>query len=201
MADLEEFIKEVQAGRKARDDLYRVTRDSVLPTLEHLIPAELRPRWDPEDLLHEAFLRAVESLGRFEWRGEASWRSFILTIAKHCIQDALKRKSRADVRFTHESGHGGIRASWLPDPAPRTSDVVSRRETVETVLARMQEGDANLIRLKVIEGLPDEEVALRTGKSIEATRKAIQRARARFAETGRCLWPEGLPDEEGESPP
>jgi RNA polymerase sigma factor (sigma-70 family) len=189
MGSWEHYFQDIHTNKEAREALYRETRRVILPTLEAWIPRELKPRWEAEDLLHEAFLRATENLQGFEWRGEDSWRNFVLTIARHCIQDALKRKSRLDVRFAHESQSAGLRGSQIADRAPRASGIACDRDSVEAVLKRLRASDAEVIRLKLFEALSDEALAKRLGKSVDAARKAFQRAMVRFAAVGKELWP------------
>ena len=199
MGDIRQYLDDIRNGRRASNELYSETRQTLLPTLKRWIPKDLQSRWDAEDLLHEAFLRAMENLGSFEWRGNGSWRNFILTIARHCIQDAMKRKSRMDVRFTRGSSVGGLRSSEVVDPRQAHAELITDRDSVEAVLDRMSRSDARLIRLKVLESLSDEHVADKIGKSPETTRKAIHRAMVKFTEIGQRLWGRKTPPGPGAS--
>ena len=199
MGDIRTYLDDIRNGKRASNELYSETRQILLPTLKRWIPKDLQSRWDAEDLLHEAFLRAMESLGTFEWRGNGSWRNFILTIARHCIQDALKRKSRMDVRFTRGSSEEGLRSSEVIDPKQAHPEMISDRDSVEAVLGRMPPSDARLLRLKVLESLSDEQIAVRIGKSPETTRKAIHRAMVKFTEIGQRLWDRRIPPDLGPS--
>jgi RNA polymerase sigma factor (sigma-70 family) len=189
MSSIEKHVKDLKAGIDAREALYNETLPLVLPYLERWIPAALRPKWEPMDLFHEAFLRAVEGLRRIECADEASWRNYVLTIAHNAIRDALRRKSRLGVRLADHGSEGGIPASAVADAQPRPSELASREETVERALEHLSESDAVLVRLKVVECLSTEEIAARLGKGFEATRKAVYRALGRLREVGRELWP------------
>jgi RNA polymerase sigma factor (sigma-70 family) len=185
MTSTEEHLMRIQGGQASREELYRQTRKDLLPVLERLFPPSLRSRWDAEDLFHEAFLRAVSGLDSFEWRGEHSWRKYVLKTAKNCILDAQKRKSRLNVRLEHSEPRGGVRASGLAARGRSDTTLARERDFVERIFAGMRKTDVDLLRLKLLEGLSDEEVAARVGKSLAAVRKGLQRAKSRFEALAR----------------
>jgi len=177
----------IQGGRSAHDELYRKTRRDLLPAIERLIPDQLRKRWDPEDLYHEAFLRTVARLDEFEWRGESSWRGYVLTTAKNCVRDAVRRRSFINVHIEHGDAKGGVRVSRIPAEGPPVSEIAGRVDLIEHVFAGMTDADVQLLKLKLLEGRGDQEIAERLDKSVAAVRKAVQRAKARFVEIAATL--------------
>ena len=64
---------------------------SMLVLIGGRMSAELRVELAPDDIWQEALLRAWRGRERFEWRGLASFRRWLLEIAERCIWDAADR--------------------------------------------------------------------------------------------------------------
>jgi RNA polymerase sigma factor (sigma-70 family) len=184
MPELEDDLKRIHESKAAYERLYHSTRSALLPRLEPMLPPELRAQWDAEDLFEEAFIKAIGNLQKFEWRGEGAWYAFLTVIADHIIKDALRRKSRVNVRLVAGDSQNGVHASKIADPRSNGVGTVTRRDTIEEILCHLSARDAELVRLKYLKCLSDEEIAARVGKSVVATRKAIHRALERFADIG-----------------
>lgn len=67
-----------------------------------------------DDLAQETFIRATGALRRF--RGEASARTWILTIARHTCMDELRRRYRQTRRAGHLEATAATRGAQ-PDPS------------------------------------------------------------------------------------
>jgi RNA polymerase sigma-70 factor (ECF subfamily) len=139
---------------------------------------------DPEDLLQETWMRAVEGIATYD-RERASFRAWIFGIAKHVAYDHWRKlTTRREWIHTNSASASNALDSW---PAIQTS-VMSRltrdesmRRLIEQV-ATLDPEDRMLLVHCGMEGAPCVLVATRIGLSAEAATKRWQRLRARLAE-------------------
>lgn len=88
---------------------------------------------DVDDLAQEAFIRAFRKLS--SWRGDASFRSWLLTIAGNLLKDEYRRRKRRQVVPLEDRD--------LPDPSDPAGELAARE--AEDML---REGIATLPRLQ-----------------------------------------------------
>jgi len=104
----EELIRAAREGDvrawEALDKRYRVALSLFL---RRKIPPKLRPRFDTEDLLQSAFLCAFSELNRYEYRGEGSFLSWMITILSNRLTSRLRRAANKlpakSLEETHDS--------------------------------------------------------------------------------------------------
>ena len=126
-----------------------------------------------EDLAQEAFGRAFSSLRGF--RGEASSRTWLLTIARNCCVDHLRARRRDPW-----AGAPIVEPDQQPDESSLPSDILGRRAEVETALAQLAEGDRALVVLRFRHELEYDELASVFGLREGAVRMRLSRAIARM---------------------
>jgi RNA polymerase sigma-70 factor (ECF subfamily) len=68
-----------------------------------------------DDLTQETFARALRTLARY--RGEASMRTWVLSIARNVCADELRRRTRRRRRDNDLTAAAGISPAIAPDPA------------------------------------------------------------------------------------
>ena len=104
----------------AGDALARIHYRAVLRFFELRFPREA------EDLAQQTFLIATE--GRERYRGEGSFRAYVLGIARLKLVERVRKQERAPrlVRFGEEQDEGTQR--------PRVSTLVARRQEHRLVL-------------------------------------------------------------------
>lgn len=91
---IEELLERARAGeRSALDGLAREYREDLVAFAASRLGPALRRALGPEDVAHEALLKAFEALGRFEWRGESSFRQWLYGIVEHLIQNVRRKRS------------------------------------------------------------------------------------------------------------
>lgn len=141
-----------------------------------LLRASAANEADAEDALQEAFLAAWRSAGSY--RGGASARGWILTIARNALRRAWRRRV-------------GEPSSWEPlDALAREAgwgsrdsvlDVLARRDLLERAFQRLAPGDREILVLRELEGLEGTEVATMLDVSVAAMKSRLHRARLRLA--------------------
>ena len=125
---------------------------------------------DAEDLASTTWIEVVRSLPTFEG-GEAGFRSWVFTIARHRMLDlrrAQGRRPRADVE---------VPESWLgdlPDPG-EVVDVASGTEAALALIGGLPPDQAEVVLLRAVVGLDVSEVAAIVGKSPGAVRVLAHR--------------------------
>lgn len=133
----------------------------------------------PDDVAADTWVTVVKALARFTG-DENAWRAWVFTTARRRAVDAGRRRTRAADRDR----------SWEPWPvfgvdAADPADVVTRRLDTDAALALVAELSplqAEVVMLRVVAGLPVEDVAQVVGCSRGAVRVAHHRGLARLRE-------------------
>jgi RNA polymerase sigma-70 factor (ECF subfamily) len=133
-----------------------------------------------EDALQETFLAAWRGASGF--RGEASVRSWLFTIARH----AAYRQGR---RHVGEPGPDdqtpldelGVQAGWGQDDPERATARREEHDAIERALAALMPEDRRVLVLRDLEQLSGEETAAILGLTLPALKSRLHRARLRFA--------------------
>ena len=153
--------------------------------IAQLLPPYIRRRLSVSDVLQEARLVAVAKREAFEWRGDGSFRAWLLAIAENKARRAVQthrdvglRSVRREVTRARRLGtHQYAARQPTPSEAAMAAEVARfAREAMEALPQDYRE----VLRLHREEELPLQEVALRIGRSYDATRKLYGRSLKRF---------------------
>lgn len=130
----EQLVERVQKGRsRALDELYRRYARQL-----YAFCATLTRSSDPEDLVHDVFLRVIESAGTFN-PDRASFRTWLFRIARNRCIDVGRRDSLA----RQISLDAPVNAPHNPDkPTPLRHTLAAEQDTIEDTLIRESETDA-----------------------------------------------------------
>jgi len=183
-----DLVREVQDGgdaKTAKEELYKLLRAELLSRIEGKIPAQLRSRLDAEDVLQAAFLKALKSLDGFQAQDEGSFAAWVYSIAKNLIVDQGRRRSVAAVRFATEEGQPGVRASQIASHRQRPESLIVKRDWINAALARLHAKEAEVIRLRWLQGMTFEEIAETWKKTPGAVQRFYSRAWQRFREVAQ----------------
>jgi RNA polymerase sigma-70 factor (ECF subfamily) len=166
------------------DELTRLAhaaRRSVPGSVEAFIRASHVPVWrlcealvdaqTADDLTQETFIKAVGALRRF--RGDASARTWILSIARHTCMDELRARSR---RQRRSAALRAGPADGLPVPDP--CEEIGARD----LLAHLEADRRAAFTLTQLLGLSYEEAAEACGCPVGTIRSRVARARADLIE-------------------
>jgi RNA polymerase sigma-70 factor (ECF subfamily) len=136
----------------------------------------LVPVWsDADDLLQETSAVLWSKLDEF--RPGTDFAAWALQIARFEVFNYRKRKNRDRGMFRDETEH------LLADQAT-ARDLASddRRDQLEVCLAKLNDRDRELIRLRYQPGATTQEVAERAGRSLKAVYKALNRIHEKLLE-------------------
>ena len=168
-----EFRAWVQAGDLRRAGEWLVSR--YAGEVVGLCGAMVRDRTAAEDLAQDVFGRAFAALGGY--RGEASARTWVLSIARNRCIDHLRRQKR-DPWAASDGGDPDHHA----EDALLPPDLLSRRDEVESALGELAEGERALVVLRFRHGLDYRELATAFGLKEGTVRRRVSRALARMRE-------------------
>jgi RNA polymerase sigma-70 factor (ECF subfamily) len=149
--------------------------------LEELCQAEWRPVFgliyhavqnsaEAQDLTQEVFLRALNSLDRFQVT-EAPFRAYLMTIARNLLRDRWRRRKLP----TMSLGDAFDIGSSEPGPEPLALAAIER-EVLERAFSSLPEDYQTVIRLRIIEERSSPETGALMGRSPEAVRQLQRRA-------------------------
>jgi RNA polymerase sigma-70 factor (ECF subfamily) len=165
------LVERARAGeRSAFDRLIERYRTRLHAGVEMQIQRLERSSLEAEEILQETLAQALQSLDRFQWRGEDSFYLWLCGIARNVIFK-VTRKSRQQ-RLLQLPEH--IRAS-----SPSPSKALRREERfdrLERAFAGLKPEYREVLRLSRLEGLKVKEIAARMKRSENAVRHLMARA-------------------------
>lgn len=132
-----------------------------------------------EDALQETFLAAWRGAASF--RGDASVRSWLLTIARHAVYRQHRRRS-GEPEALEPLPDLGYAAGWGSVEDPEAGAL--RRESrvlFERALEQLDAADREVLLLRDLEGFAGDEVAAMLGITTAAMKTRLHRARLRLA--------------------
>lgn len=147
--------------------------DGLGPPLERFVLRYVRDHHAVEDLVQETFLRAHRNLGRY--RGRASLKTWIFSIARNLCLDHLRAAGRSRLRLVDPGQTSEISEPVPPDPG-RWIDLDDCRNRVSRALARLSPKSRELLILRMYDGLGYREIARRTGMAPAGVGTRIARA-------------------------
>ena len=182
----------VARARAGDDDALTTLLDRHQAVLERrirgLLPASVQRRVAVADVLQETRMVAFEKRGEFEWRGEGSFRAWLLAVAERKARrttqrhrDVALRSVRREVTRARRSATdryaGGVPSPSQAAVGAELADLA--RRAMDTLAPDYRE----VLRLCREQELTLREAAERMGRSREATKKLYGRALARFTVT------------------
>lgn len=144
----------------------------------------LRLTQDPalsEDVLQETFIAALGGIGA--WRGEGSFRGWLLSIARSRVLMARRRRAGEPATFEAETSleQLGLDAGWGTAWSPEAlAERTEARGQLERALEGLAEEEREVLMLRDLEGLSGEETAEVLGVGLAAMKSRLHRARLRL---------------------
>ena len=132
----------------------------------HAIILTRAPTQDADDLTQDVFLQAMARLDRLD--KPAAFGAWIATIARNAARDRRRRK-RTVVPLREEQLVAAA-------TAPARIDA----ERVLAALRRLPESQAEILAMRLVEGMSGPEIAATTGQSHGSVRVALHRGMARL---------------------
>jgi len=125
-----------------------------------------------QDAAAETFADAFGGIGRFKARG-LPFEAWLYTIARRRVVDQMRLRARHEHDALPDGAEPG---TPTPDPANKVADLMHLR----ALIARLPDGERDVIELRFMEDLDVEHTALRLGKLPGAIRVSQHRALTRL---------------------
>ena len=163
MQDEESIVRRAQQrDEEAFTQLYEANFDKIY----RYVALRIGDKTEAEDMTQQVFLKALQSLSSFKWRG-ISFSAWLFRIAHNQVVDYLRKKTKQATTLLDES-----LVSSNSDPQL----VAEHKLDIEQLLSatkRLTEAQREVLSLRFAGGLPVAEVAKVMGKSQGAV-KALQ---------------------------
>jgi RNA polymerase sigma-70 factor, ECF subfamily len=147
----------------------------------------LRQREDVEDITQQVFVKAYFSLKRFDQR--AAFSTWLYKITVNECWDLLRKRKVRPLVYESDLSEEQARQFGAPEehsaPTPDIRDKLVARETVERLLACLDERDRMMLVLKEVEGFAVEEIAEILDLNSNTVKVRLFRARRRIVSEAR----------------
>jgi RNA polymerase sigma-70 factor (ECF subfamily) len=177
---------------EARHELLERHMGSLRSYIRLRLGRRLRHKETSQDLTQSVCRQVLENFDKFNYRGEQSFRHWLLRQAENKIRDRRRfwhrdkrDQDREDGSLATFESSGARKPSppALQDLATPSRHLSGREELerLEQIFSSMPEEFRTVIHLARIEGLSHLEIAEEMGKTVAATRTLLCRALARLA--------------------
>jgi RNA polymerase sigma-70 factor (ECF subfamily) len=131
-----------------------------------------------EDVVHEVFLAALDSLDKF--RGDSQLYTWLRSIAFHKIKDFYRHQSREPKADEEFPDFAALRLEQTRDNQPATSTVMESeeiRQSVHQALADLPQDYQEVLTLKYLKDMPVLAISQVMGRSPKSVEGLLSRAR------------------------
>ena len=112
---------------------------------------------DAEDIIADAFCRAIQNLQRFRWRNATSFAAWLFRIAHNLVMDYYRHRKHAGLLIETKDSLVGV-----ADRAPPPEDALAQQEAFEhmrSLIATLSPRRQEVITLRFYAGLRNCEIA------------------------------------------
>lgn len=168
---------------------------TLLVAIGWRLDPHLKQNLSAEDIWQETLLKAWQRRAEFVWQDISAFRRWLLTIAERLIADhrdhlhAQKRDVARERRIEQEgtSSSGPQLEPWSSTTPSRVASARELAAAIERVLAELPDEFREVIRLRLIENLPVQEIADRLGLGESAVRHRFRRGSELYQQRLRAL--------------
>ena len=177
------LLERIQQGEvTAFEQLFARHRRGLLKLADRRMDARIRARSDPSDIVQETHLEALRSLDDFLVRRPMPFRLWLMKTAYQRLAkaqrqhiEAAKRSVKREIPIPDRSS---LRLARVLGSGTSPSKFVERQERAQRVrqaLAKLNDGEREVILLRIFEGLTSREVGCLLDTSAEAAQKRYAR--------------------------
>ncbi|MBV8847543.1 MAG: RNA polymerase sigma factor [Bryobacterales bacterium] len=175
---------------QARDEIaFREVVERYQSKVFSIIFGILRNHNDAEDIAQQVFAKVYFSIGNFDFR--SSLLTWIYKITVNECYDYLRKKRVR--KLVYESDFSQEDAQTLEgsepavDPTIRVDTQLAQRDLILKLLAKLSDGDRDLLLLKEVEGHSVEELAAMTGLNENTIKVKLFRTRQKLLKVAQRL--------------
>jgi len=170
--DERDFPSVLAAARVGAEWAWTLIYQDLSPQVARYLRAHSAP--DPDDVLGDVFVQVVSGLSTFQGDHD-EFRAWVLTIARNRLVDVWRRDRRRPVEPASDDLHDG---SW---PGGNAEDEAMRSLSdgnIRAIVSRLSPDQRDVLFLRVLIGLPIQDVAVVVGKTPGAVKSLQSRALA-----------------------
>ena len=179
----EQLLKGCQKrNEKIRDETYKTWAPYMKGVcLRYVADVDLA-----EDIMHEAFIKVFLNVEKFVWKGDGTFKAWMVRIMVNCSIDYLKQSKRLVCLPIDSAGEIADEDNEQSDEETSLCGMVKKHDVSKDELMAMLESlpEANRVvfNLYAIEQLRHKEIAEVLGIAEEASRARLKRARIQLKE-------------------
>ena len=162
----EDLVRIAQSGNQ---DAFVSLYERFFPTVFAWVRFKV-PENDVEDVTQEVFIAVMKSLHSF--RGNSKFSTWIWTLANHKISD-YHRKSQA--RWLEQQDYEDVVAHKASNHR-EFLDTQDDMRAIQRAMQKLPENYQEVLRMRFIDEMPFQEMALKNGQTLEATKSLFRRA-------------------------
>jgi RNA polymerase sigma-70 factor (ECF subfamily) len=187
------LVERIRAGDEDAFGTLSRRYDAVIANrVRRLLPAAVCRRVSAADVLQEVYVVAFNRFSDFEYRGEGSFRNWLMRIADLKVRKAIQVYAGTAKRAVGREVSRGRRADTAAFAGRRTSPSEAAighemADHAREAMATLPDDYRTVLRLAIEERLLLREIAERMGRSREAVKKLYARALSRFTEAFEML--------------
>jgi RNA polymerase sigma-70 factor, ECF subfamily len=161
IVDLTQEKQLVEAAKKNAENFGRLY-DFYFPKVYAFVAAKVRDRDDAEDITGDIFMKVLENLPRYEWRG-LPFGAWVFRIARNTLNDYYEKSAKTrttDIDTAYGVSEDEEKTS--PHKKAAKEELAGR---VKEILADLPERELNVIQLKFFSEMNNREIMHITGLS------------------------------------
>ena len=135
--------------------------DYYFPKVYGFVAAKVGSRMDAEDIAGDVFMKALENLDKFEWRG-LPFAAWLFTIARNSVNSFYKKNAKAK---TSELDENRLMAKDKESSPHKKATDDELSDNVKKVLGELPERELTVVQLKFFSQMTNREIVDATGLS------------------------------------
>lgn len=168
---LQEEARWIQRAKEGNSAAFAEIYEHYQPIVYRYIFYRVGDAATAEDLTAEVFVRLVENIGRFTYRGRPLL-AWLYTIARNVVIDHYRRVGQSPTLPLDE------RLVATKDGPEEAFEQVLTQQRLAAAIARLTEDQRQVVLLRFVEGLDSETVARMLGRPVGAVKALQHRALA-----------------------
>lgn len=159
--DLQEE-KQLVEDAKSHSESFAKLYDHYFPRVFAYVAAKVRDKSNAEDITSDVFIKVLENLDSFEWRG-IPFAAWLFTIARNTVNNFYTKNNKGQ---TLELDEGRFIENVKNELSPKEKATQQElSENVKKVLKSLPERELNVVQLKFFSQLNNREIVAVTGLS------------------------------------
>ena len=181
--DQDDWVDRLQGEPSVRDPAIEELRSIILRGLSRSLNNRYGRGFQAEDIVQDALLKILDSLDKFE--GRSRFTTWAMTIATRVGISELRKKATQNISLDSLSAEDSLKIELEDESSLSVEQKIDQRSMIqklrELIATHLSDKQQLAIRA-LLEGLPVDEIARRSGSNRNAVYKLIHDARLKLKE-------------------